>query len=88
MLSILFIYFHYYHDSKTLGFIFFVGLKNTPEAIGLCGPMSSSGLNSPKQIRAYQSYTSSRRHVATHKKPPPTHVTHQLILKRTHCQDP
>ena len=27
MLSILFIYFNYYHDSKTLGFIYFVGLK-------------------------------------------------------------
>ena len=27
MMSILFIYFHHYHDSKTLGFIYFVGLK-------------------------------------------------------------
>ena len=27
MLSILFIYFHHYHDFKTLGFIYFVGLK-------------------------------------------------------------
>ena len=27
MLSILFIYFNHYHDSKTLGFIYFVGLK-------------------------------------------------------------
>ena len=26
-MSILFIYFHHYHDSKTLGFIYFVGLK-------------------------------------------------------------
>jgi len=52
MLSILFIYFHHYHDSKTLGFIYFVSLKKTPEAIGLYGPMLSSGLNSLKQIRA------------------------------------
>ena len=29
----------------------FCRLKNTPEAIGLCGPMSSSGLNSLKQIQ-------------------------------------
>ena len=27
MLSVLFIYFNHYHDSKTLGFIYFVGLK-------------------------------------------------------------
>ena len=27
MLSILFIYFNYYHNSKTLGFIYFVSLK-------------------------------------------------------------
>ena len=27
MLSILFIYFNHYHDFKTLGFIYFVGLK-------------------------------------------------------------
>ena len=27
MLNILFIYFNHYHDSKTLGFIYFVGLK-------------------------------------------------------------
>ena len=35
MLSILFIYFNHYHDSKTLGFIYFCRLKNTSEAIGL-----------------------------------------------------
>ena len=29
MLSILFIYFNHYHDPKTLGFIYFVGLKCT-----------------------------------------------------------
>ena len=29
MLSILFIYFNYYHDSKTLGLIYFVDLKCT-----------------------------------------------------------
>ena len=58
MLSIVFIYFNYYHDSKTLGFIYFVDLKNTPKVIGLCGPMLSSGLNSPKQIRAKQSHSS------------------------------
>ena len=29
----------------------FCRLKNTPEAIGLCGSMSSSGLNSLKQIQ-------------------------------------
>ena len=33
------------------GLYLFCRLKNAPEAIGLCGPMSSSGLNSPKQIR-------------------------------------
>ena len=27
MLNILFIYFNHYHDSKTFGFIYFVGLK-------------------------------------------------------------
>ena len=27
MISILFLYFNNYHDSKTLGFIYFVGLK-------------------------------------------------------------
>ena len=46
MLSVLFIYFYHYYDSKTLGFIYFVGLKNTQVDIGLCGPMSSSGLTS------------------------------------------
>ena len=71
MLNILFIYFNHYHNSKALGFIYFVGLKNTPLAIGLCGPMSSSGLTSPKQIRAQQSHTS-KRHVATRKKSPST----------------
>ena len=29
MLSILFVYFNNYHDFKTLGFIYFVGLKYT-----------------------------------------------------------
>ena len=29
MLSILFIYFNHYRDSKTLGFIYFIGLKCT-----------------------------------------------------------
>ena len=78
MLSILFIYFNHYHDSKTLGFIYFVGLKNTPVAIGLCGPMSSSELTSPKQIQAQQSHTS-KRHVATRKKPPPTVVPDKIL---------
>jgi len=32
-------------------FYLFCRLKNAPEAIGLCGPMSSSKLNSSKQIR-------------------------------------
>ena len=27
MLNVLFIYFNHYHDSKTLDFIYFVGLK-------------------------------------------------------------
>ena len=32
------------------GLYLFCRLKNAPEAIGLCSPMLSSGLNSPKQI--------------------------------------
>ena len=74
MLSILFIYFNHYHDSKTLGFIYFCRLKNTPEVISLCGLMSSSKLSSLKQIRAQQSHTSNEIHVATRKKPPPTNI--------------
>ena len=76
MLSILFIYFHHYHNSKTLGFIYFVGLKNTPEAIGLCGLMSSFGLNSPKQIRAQQSHTSKDTWLCTKNAPD----SHQCCL--------
>ena len=67
MLSILFIYFNYYHDSKTLSFIYFVGLKNTPVAIGLCGPMLSFGLTSepskvtPPKARGYAQKTAPDR---------------------------
>ena len=74
MLSILFIYFNHYHDSKTLGFIYFCRLKNTPEAISLCGLMSSSRLSSLKQIQAQQSHTSNEIHVATCKKLPLTNI--------------
>ena len=52
MLSILFIYFNHYRDSKTLGFIYFIGLKctrshwfmqlNVEFRIGL--PKTNSGL--------------------------------------------
>ena len=45
----------------------FYRLKNTPEAIGLCDPMLSFGLNSPKQIRVQQSHSSNGRHVAKRK---------------------
>ena len=34
------------------GFNDFIGLKNTPVAIGPRGPMLSSGRNSPKRTRA------------------------------------
>ena len=74
MLSILFIYFNHYHDSKTLGFIYFCRFKNTPEAISLCGLMSSSKLSSLKQIQAQQSHTSNEIHVATRKKLPLTNI--------------
>ena len=61
------------------GLYLFCRLKNAPKAIGLCSPMSSSGLNSPKQIRVKQSHPSSGRHMATHKKGPHQHAKPKLL---------
>ena len=66
MLSILFIYFNHYHDSKTLGFIYFVGLKYTGShwsmrpnvEFRLDFPKTNPGLAKPHL----------QRHVATHQK--------------------
>ena len=52
----------------------FCRLENAPEAIGLCGSMSSFGVNSPKQIRVQQSHIFRRRHVAKRKNNPDSSI--------------
>ena len=78
MLSILFIYFHHYHDFKTLGFIYFVGLKKYTGSDWSMQPNVEFRVELPKTNPALAK-SHLQRHVAMHKKGPLTHTKNVLI---------